>query len=462
MFKKIVAGFLVCLFVCSSFCSCGKSAVKQSNESLTFRFWQYGGESPDYQEWKSAIDKYRREYPDVEVNVELVEVNPEEETDQYYQKLTADLIAGKGPDVLFYNTNFAHQTDIYKMQRSGAFADMTAFMEDDPDFRMEDYHQAVFDGARLQNKLCVVPVSYQIPLFLSTQELLDEAGIYPERCVDSAALLREIRSYWERNATNQEARRIFNVPKLFQWFYRYMGIDLIDFENRTVNAKADGFREAMEFWKEISPHEPQGPSGEALLPNASAFQGVFWMERRESVTAFGPFGYNSYFSNISYLQGYGTPVVFPWRDHNGRIQAQLAVGAMVSSASPNQQNAWDFIKILLGNENQLNLCAEGAGIPVMKRVWEPFFDINWPDKYPEEYSLWNNRDEKIVFTVHTVDRSYLEPFLAWQEEIAGLSMEYPLSTSLYDEHLMKYVAGEQSYEDMEREVQNLLEIYISE
>ena len=59
---------------------------------------------------------------------------------------------------------------------------------------------------------------------------------------------------------------------------------------------------------------------------------------------------------ISYraLKGTATPVMVAVRDAEGRLMAEIHEYAMINASSPNQENAYAFLKLLMSDENYLS------------------------------------------------------------------------------------------------------------
>lgn len=111
--------------------------------------------------WKPEIERFNKEYPDVNVNVT---VQPWEERDTQLQ--TA--IAGqKGPDVFYI---IPDQVPVYASQ--GVLADMAGVIEGDDDFR-----ENALEAMTFEDKLCGVPLLMGGSASMVHMKLLDEAGI---------------------------------------------------------------------------------------------------------------------------------------------------------------------------------------------------------------------------------------------------------------------------------------------
>lgn len=138
--KRLFAVILSLTMFSIFFTGCGE--VEQTNKELTIAYWG------DYDFSVPAIEKYRKLFPNVKVNTDFSASNGRESFLNYLNKQQAELMAGKGPDVVIFKNTFS----IEKMMRSGVFADMSPFFEVDDEFNINDYI----------NLLCLTQVSIMI------------------------------------------------------------------------------------------------------------------------------------------------------------------------------------------------------------------------------------------------------------------------------------------------------------
>jgi ABC-type glycerol-3-phosphate transport system substrate-binding protein len=96
----------------------------------------------------SAVAIYEQMYPNVNVILQRRfsdSLDFMAQIDVYYTQLTVELIAGKGPDVLFLS-DMPPSVDLHKMADNGALHDLNEFIEQDENFNLGDYVKGVMDG----------------------------------------------------------------------------------------------------------------------------------------------------------------------------------------------------------------------------------------------------------------------------------------------------------------------------
>lgn len=62
--------------------------------------------------------------------------------------------------------------------------------------------------------------------------------------------------------------------------------------------------------------------------------------------------FNEAFINMQTMLEFDKPVFFPWRDINGKIQATVNEGVVVSNTCKNKENAYRYIKVLMSEQVQ--------------------------------------------------------------------------------------------------------------
>jgi len=96
----------------------------------------------------------------------------------YRTKLTTEIMAGRGPDVYIDTTALAATifNDLHKKMDNGLFCDLNDFITNDNDFKLDDYEKTILDTGIYKGKRYLMPLSYKVPLYLTTEEKLERFG----------------------------------------------------------------------------------------------------------------------------------------------------------------------------------------------------------------------------------------------------------------------------------------------
>ncbi len=141
----------------------------------------------------SAIARFKERYPDVEVKTELFRIdlfNPAPLlVEQYKTRMSTELLAGEGPDVVFLDPQYFDNID--KLASGGFLEDLNPYFEADADFDISKYYAPIFDSGLNDGKRVFVPYHFRLPSYVSSEERLQAAGIDPASVTDIVSLLEE-------------------------------------------------------------------------------------------------------------------------------------------------------------------------------------------------------------------------------------------------------------------------------
>ena len=134
------------------------------------------------------------------------------------------------------------------------------------------------------------------------------------------------------------------------------------------------------------------------------------------------------------------------------MRADSLYTAAIAASSPNKENAWNFIKLLLGESYQNQLL---GGLPVRKDSLELWFE-----KQYEEFG----KDAVLVGGVSCpgVSREQVD---AAKEAVLHARLYFPIGYEIsknYSEAMQPYYEGEKTVDACLEEFRDYLEIYYSE
>ncbi|MDE6983798.1 MAG: extracellular solute-binding protein, partial [Lachnospiraceae bacterium] len=186
--RRLVTGALGILLSGAVLAGCSKE-VEQKNDSLHV----YAGGDDVIMDY--AVREFQRRYPDIPVVYEGRKVIEDaQEFYGYNQQLSAELMSGAGADVFFIQDYW----DIDKLAAAGAFADLGGLYDSSAVFQDADFRDEIMDAGLFDGKRYFLPMEYRIPMMVSTQEALDEAGFDIGKCTDFDRFMAESNRYMER------------------------------------------------------------------------------------------------------------------------------------------------------------------------------------------------------------------------------------------------------------------------
>ncbi len=394
-----------------------------------------------------AAKRFQEKNTDIKVTVNLYPVLDEY---QYRDKLNTELMAGKGPDILYLRPWDYIRTYIEK----GILVNLGEMIEKDKGFNIEDYNTHIIGKARYKDELYTMPINYyQFYSFVLNEKLLEEKGISLDDNInwkDVYALSKKL------NENSKE--QIYVLPKihdevLFE-FIVLQDIDYyLDWNKKEAKFNSKEFIEALELIKSIREDNIMHPD-------------LFWLDIMNELN----FGDKKDLSNIAiylgqthsyhYIQSFGSfydkfsTVSAPKGEYTGnRLYCSDLLA--INSNSKHKEEVWEFIKFVLTEELQT----------IDKRVIQGTFRIN------------NNASKKQIdefFSHQEKYKQFIEKdklYFATEEDIEELNriinnLNKPqTSEPIYDvirEEINRFLNGEKSAEEVAEQLQNKADIYLHE
>ena len=150
-----------------AFSGCGESTASSNSSKLTYCAY-----------YEDAIcdiikryNKYCTKHYDESYQIEIVEFDSE---DTMLTKISTEIMAGKGPDIISLNQKLPFE----KLIDNGSFADIDELAElykSDIDF--DDYNSTIMDCGIYNGKRYIIPITYCPNILITTQEILDKYNL---------------------------------------------------------------------------------------------------------------------------------------------------------------------------------------------------------------------------------------------------------------------------------------------
>ena len=418
--------------------------VEQTNEGLTIFYTDYDGLAAKILD--AAITQYNQQHPDQPVTAEKVYTDGLLESyNAACDQMLTKIMAGEGPDLIFYDNLAGVESDWEKLARRGAFADLEPYFTADS-FDWSGYCEGVLDGGVLDGHRLFVPLTYQLPMLYTSQTALEETGFDPENCGTFNGFMDEVEKMM---ADPAQTRSVFRNKYPMVDFPQYAGIPYVDYDRQRADLSSPELERGFKFYKDFV-SIAQGVDnldGAADVRDGKAL----WIQPYDSVTGFlwGAGGINT-FDEL---------VMMPVRDLDGGIRARITWAVAANSASPNLQNAYEFIKFLLSEEFQTSTAMYWwYGLSVL--------DAGVMGCY--QYNTQTAKDGKIpVGGSNSFDFTYIEAspedfeeMLAYSDQVTGIF--FNTAQTRITQQVPDYFAGEASYEDTIDALESQLNIYLSE
>jgi multiple sugar transport system substrate-binding protein len=379
-----------------------------------------------------TINFYREIYP----NVELIIEDIGNDYYAYSTRVSTELMAGSGPDIFFPTLMF--DADMFKMADAGAFLDLNEFIEQDDSFNLDDYIKPVLDGGIFRGKRYLMPFEYNVNVFVSIPEKLDEIGFDMSEIGSPISFMDEIVRTMPKAQTNRNFKTMA-TGSMWWALHTASRMKYADFEANTVLP----YEETLE--KLVRAYKPY-----------FSFDGAVYethlRDLRNGVTMFGVCGNITDFfflaSQINTISDIQMNVI---PDMNGKIHVRSTGAATIRSGSPNQQNAWNFIKLMLSPENQSRDTFQN--MPVHKRSLIAHIE--------RLYNFCDGVKDHFIFT--KLSNEDVQAYIALITAIDySSSFDSSQTNMMFHDYMMPFWEDKVSYETAIAGLKNDLRLYMSE
>lgn len=239
--------------------------------------------------------------------------------------------------------------NLYKTVAAGVFAPLDPFLEGDKTFQQgalggkEPCAQAVMDAGTYRGKQYFIPLSYYMPMVMSGRETLQGCGIAGDKPVSHRELLAKAQQNAEAMAPGI-GRELEDIL--------LDGVITIDYYEKTFSVDREGLEQLCDAYRSLSQYpDTRSPGMYQEMAEGKRFCYVL------------PREHSSWINVPAAINYYGEPYFFPMLNAEGEIPVYLEMGAAINAYSPNQQNAYEFLKYAMQSDGYNGSIYPYLGIP---------------------------------------------------------------------------------------------------
>ena len=348
-----------------------------------------------------------------------------------------DLRNGDGPDIL---VNFGAYS---QFEREDILADLNQFIDGSSPLSRNEYFDNIFRAYETDGKLYQIPLNFAVEGIAGNTDLIGEktSWDYKEFEEIAAGLPSDV-TMLEETDRIELLNRMMSVQK-----------GLIDYSTGTVHYQDNAeFAAMLDMIKKYgsdrdsnqisasrdsnpdSPDNPLGQFGDGALATVTAYiidMGSFWEYASRNK------------GNVCFA-GYPGPAK----------QGMAVTGAFtmaISQKSQHKEEAWDFIRYMLGEEAQYSLARERYKIPVSRAAEEKTAVDN----------VASDMAYRMMFgtgmyggSVQPLEREMETPFRQMIENVHGRAVSYPTAMLIICEEAPAYFTGQKSLSEVVSVIQN--------
>lgn len=443
--KKVFSNSIILAILCAmllSFTSCDEYKIK-SNEKLKY----YTSNAED--DFSSLIKQYNKiclEKYDESYQIEIIEF---ENNDDMCTKMSTEIMAGEGPDIISLNQNLPFE----KLIENEAFLDINSLINNDETkdkIELDEYNSFIMNVGVYDGKHYIVPLSYGMDVLVSTQERLKQFNVsgnngetltYSNVSVKFSPFSNSTTNY-SFVSNDSDTGLWFDHP--MQLFSRFIN-SYIDFDNKSTFFTDDEFKDNLDIMREMVINTRED--------NSNALFDDLYINRSLPLIT----GKYAYYKSIG-----ETPVVFRGLVKSDDIySAFLEIGFAINNNTKLQEQAYAFIKYALSDDCQMRICgAKGNSLsasisfPLNNKAYEQL-------KYTA--SRVTDDDDRII----GIDNDFISTYMKIADYVNQCTLYRDASHSYYNSSVIgdivdKYLSGDISKEKFIRQLTAATEIYLTE
>jgi len=398
-----------------------RSASEEKKKKLTIYGYYVDNEL------SNIVLQYEKEHPDVDI---VIDDTRDIQYDESIKKLNTELMAGKGPDIIFSDFPLADYIE------KGMLVNLEEFINKDESFNIKDYNENLINASKKDYGFYSLPVDYYIDCFLVNTKLMEKKAIALKENINWEQLFTMV---VKANSSTKEKFYIFPKMGYYEIFYYIILGDIdyyIDKENKLARFDSPEFIQALRLMKRMVDEKLLHPdldlkkiirSDGELSPEDILFIPIMFTNYKQI------YEYGLYYDSFRII-----PVI---RRLSTDIREIYPRNIAINSNSQYKAEAWEFIKLLLSEEMQYKIC-EYHLFPVHNKAYEKCRADLFRDRdlIPSDWYIPTEKEMEDI-----------ESFMAEINKIHSYDAE--LNELIWNE-VEKYMKNEKTAEETAKAVQN--------
>ncbi len=365
-------------------------------------------------------------------------IEERETSEQNFAKFKTELLGGIVPDIICLD-----DVDYAMLSNKGMFEDLRPWMENDPEFRQEDYFMNLFESLSYQGAMERVALTFGVGTAVVKAEFLDgKTSISLEEYDQLAAALPEGMTMLSEHE---------NRNSLLHSLALVQSDSFINMKNASCRFNSEEFVKLLKLCG-------TGDSGEVRIMDDYA-----WQENRALLYPASLYSFTDY-HGIASIRFADEPITLTGVP---KARAESSGGYFlpsgtfaVSSNSLYKEEIWEFIKFALQEEEQLARESALYSFPVNKNAFHLLFEAETQrnvDLQPQ--SIFMNEAEHLVGTPTAAEKQTLLQHI--EELSAAYVYDFSLNSIIQEEAEM-YFSGDCTAEEAAKKIQGRVKLYLSE
>lgn len=390
------------------------------------------------QQLEKAVTEFNRYNQSIRVQI-IRYYDGEQGYEAGVEELKQELVSGTAPDIL-------DVSDInYEMLiEKKALEDLFAYMADDRECSADILMDSVLDSYTINGQLFTLAPAFQLySMWGKTSVFQGQSGI----------TLSELKQILQRNGKDINAVFGFSADEPILTTLCTFGMnEFIDWETAVCDFENDYFTDILDFAKEYDGGYKDGSYLEGIQENEILIYVGIIRKVADYQIEKELFGEELCFIGYPTDTGSGTALSY----YGSEIS--------INSSSEHKEQAWEFVKFYLLNGY------DNLGFPTVKQQFEACMDMAMQKEYITD--SYNDATYEVAKGYYSDGQTFLEVFDASQQDVdavrnlvnsAKTRYKYNVSImNIINEEAESYFAGQKDVEEVEKIIQNRVQLYLQE
>lgn len=377
---KVIALFIAVAMAILPGCS-RQSGPSQDKVLIKVSIW---GTPEEIGILNKVVAEWQPSHPNIEIKLEHTPYA------SYISKVLTRIAGGAAPDIIFSSVDTF--VDFYN---KGAFLDLKPFIDNDPNFKLDDFFPSIIDRFTIDGGIYCIPRDVApFACIFYNKDLFDAAGVsYPK-------------DDWNWNDLLETSKKLTLTDELgrveqygfFTWawmnFIYSNGANMVDDVRQPTRLALDDPKalEALQFVTDLALKHKVSPTQTALRTLGMGSQQLF-MSGKLAMYGSGIWE-TPIFRKITTFEW--DVAMFPKSPSGNRGFATGGAGYCILKGTKHPQEAWEVIKCLSGPTGQIIMAEEGLAQPASRVIAEGEHWAQSP-KPPKNKSMLNEATQHVVY-----------------------------------------------------------------
>lgn len=428
--KKLFKILSLVLLLCIIFSGCNENASDSQNESIINIYLL------ENDEIAPIINDYNKSK-----GYQVIKITKFENLDILDAKLKSEIMAGAGPDLIYYNYSTNNQ-NIQKLIQSDYFTDLNELISNDASeskLNISDYNQVVMNSGVYGGKRIFFPLTYKVDTLATTRENCEKYNID----INNAFTLDKIDVKLKKFLQEQKSNKDMYACLPATLFFGILIESSVSFNEKDYNFQTQEFKEKFISLEKIYKKFDSGNdyneiirmiNGDVLFTGNGYFTGNPYVSVQEAA--------DFYALKV-------TPVMLSLSDNKNGLNSYVTSFLAINSNSKQKESAYDFIKFALSSKEQIKV--ETNAIPVNNAVYEKYIDK--AEKYIDS-EVHDNEKNSVM--------NFLDNYKKLISSISSCNVNDNYYQNIYESCLNDYLDKKIDYDTFINRLSSKTKIYLEE